>query len=246
MTVEAAIAQLEHETSYRFAWKYYPDTIRQLIAASNARRVVEIGGGRFPFFNEGDVGTLGLSYTANDISARELAKAPTWAAKACFDVQSPDSDTITPFAGRFDFAFSKMVMEHVGSYRRAYTNLHRILTDGGLTVAFHPTLFAVPFVVNKLLPETLSDSVLKTAFPSRTDDGIPKFPATYDGCVVSTSVRQTLLDIGFSQVWQIPFFGHDYYLKIPLLHQLQERVANFAARRGIGALASYAYTIARK
>jgi SAM-dependent methyltransferase len=244
--IEQTIARIGEQKSFRWAWKNYPDTIRALVVASGARSVIEVGGGRFPFFSADDVRRLDFAYTTNDISARELAKAPAWTGKALFDVQTPDREAVAPFAQSFDFAFSKMVMEHVASYERAYVNLHTILKPGGLSIAFHPTLYALPFVMNKLMPETLSASLLQTFDSTRTDDGIPKFPARYSGCVISSAVQNRLRDIGFRDVWQFPFYGHDYYRAVPLLRSAQESLSKFAARSNLTGLATYAYTIVRK
>jgi SAM-dependent methyltransferase len=246
LVIEQTIARIREQKSHRWAWKNYPATVRDLVSASRSQSVIEIGGGRFPFFSAEDVATLGLSYTTNDISARELAKAPAWTGKALFDVQTADRDAVAPFAESFDFAFSKMVMEHVASYKRAYANIHTILKPGGVSVAFHPTLYALPFVMNKLLPETLAEPILQAFFPTRNDDGIPKFPARYNGCVISNGVQSYLRGIGFRDVWQIPFYGHDYYIGVPLLRSAQASLSRFAARGNLTGLASYAYTIVRK
>jgi len=246
MSVEAAVANIAREKHFRWAWQNYTSTVLSLIEQNEARSVIEIGGGRFPLLSEEDVERLGISYTSNDISARELARAPGWANKAQFDVQSPDRDGITPFADSFDFAFSKMVMEHVASYERAYANLFTILRPGGIAIAFHPTLYAMPFVVNKLIPETASSKMLRMAFPNRHDDGIPKFAAFYDGCVISDSVRQTIKRIGFRDIWQIPFYGHGYYNKIPLVRNAHRALTRYAMRHDVTQMATFSYTIVRR
>jgi SAM-dependent methyltransferase len=246
MSVEAIIAKIGRKNHSRWAWQNYTATVLDLIEGNGANAVIEIGGGRFPLFKQDDVERLGISYTSNDISQRELDRAPVWANKARFDVQTPDRDSVAPFAESFDFAFSKMVMEHVASYRRAYANLFTILRPGGLAIAFHPTLYALPFVVNKLMPESASSKLLKLAFPDRHDDGIPKFPAFYDGCVISDSVRKTISGIGFRDMWQIPFYGHGYYNKFPLVRNAHAVITQYAMRHDITQMATFSYTIVRK
>jgi len=246
MNVETKIRELEAIGDSRWAWANYLDTVRELIALSGAQSVIEIGGGRAPSFTEEEVAALNIDYTSNDISERELARAPKWVGKAHFDVQTADERAIAPYEGRFDLAFSKMVMEHVASYERAYTNLYRILKPGGVSIAFHPVLFAFPFVVNKFMPEAASARILETLFPNRNDEQIPKFPASYSGCVISQRVRNRLKEIGFKDVWQVPFYGHGYYNRFPGGRTLQQAAAKLTRRAKATSFAAYAFTIARK
>lgn len=245
-TVNELVDALSTQRSAAWAGIQFLDTVRSLIKLNEAKSVIEIGGGRAPSFTQGEVETLGLRYTSNDISARELSKAPSWVEKAQFDVQTPDPAEIDAFVDKFDLAFSNMVMEHVPNYERAYRNIFRILRPGGVSLAYHPVLFASPFVVNKLLPETISRALLTTFFPNRTDDGIPKFPAIYSGCKISDDVRKRLLAIGYRNVWQIPFYGHTYYEKFPVVAPMQRFVARKAADHNFAALAAFTYTIVQK
>ena len=246
MLAEQTFAKLALQNDFRWAWKNYRATVDDLVEDLGLRRVIEIGGGRSPLFSESDVRRLGIDYTANDISARELALSPDWAKKACFDVQTADAETIAPFAEHYDLVISKMVMEHVGSFERAYRTIHSILKPGGIGLAFHPTLYALPFVVNLLIPERLSDTLLKAVFKDRSDNGEPKFPARYSGCRVSGSVTRKLREIGFARVEQIPFYGHDYYRKFPGVGAINHRVAEFARQRDMTFMATYAYTLVQK
>ena len=244
--VDAVVADLMAHRDHEWAWANFKSTVSRLIEAARARTVLEIGGGRSPSFSKEDIRALGIDYTSNDISARELGKAPDWVGKAHFDVQTPDTGVIEPFADRFDLAFSKMVMEHVASYERSYRNLHTILREGGVGIAFHPVLYSLPFAINRIMPERASQALLTRFFPNRTDEGTPKFPALYSGCFVSERLRRNLRDIGFRDVWQVPFYGHDYYSKIPLLREAHRLLARQIQRADFAPLASFAYTIVRK
>ena len=246
MSISARVEDIQANKDSRWAWNNYLTVVRELIEEADAKRILEIGGGRRPSFSKEQVDEMGLHYTSNDISQRELDIAPEWVAKACFDVQSPDASVIEPFAGQYDFVYSKMVMEHVASFDRAYRNIHTILAPGGMTIAHHPLLYALPFVVNKLIPEAASDKLLRAVFPGRTDKGTPKFPAYYDGCVISDRVKDRLKSIGFTQVWQVPFYGHGYYAKFPVLRDIHKTATRFIASRDIDKLAAYSYTIALK
>lgn len=244
--VEAMVSELLSKSDSSWAWANYANTIRRLIALSGARSVIEIGGGRAPTFSHAEVLALGLEYTSNDISERELNKAPRWVGRALFDVQGEDLRTIAPFEDGFDIAFSRMVMEHVEDHERAYANIYRLLRPGGISLAFHPVLFAVPFVINKALPEKLSAHILRAVFPNRTDEGTPKFPAFYSGCTISKRLRTRLERIGFTRVWQVPFYGHGYYKKLPFIRELHKRTTTLIRNYQVSALASYTFTIAVK
>ncbi|WBH17035.1 class I SAM-dependent methyltransferase [Sphingomonas radiodurans] len=244
--ISTAVAEIAKHRDRTWAWANFLPSVRSLIETSGAKSVIEIGGGRGPSFSQNEVERFGLSYTSNDISARELSKAPAWVGKAHFDVQSPDPATIAPYAGQFDFAFSKMVMEHVESYERAYANIHMLLKSGGISIAFHPVLYALPFVLNRMVPEFASSALLTKVFPDRTDDGYPKFPAWYSGCYVSPAIQNRLREIGFTNVWQVPFYGHKYYKKIPGLWQAHQAATGFFRDRNMTKMASFAFTIVQK
>lgn len=246
MDIAPKIRELEEHRDAAWAWRNYMETVRSLIGGFHAPSVIEIGGGRFPSLTLPEVEELGVTYSSNDISERELSLAPDWVRKAHFDVQTADPDAIAPHRGRYDFAFSKMVMEHVPNYRRAYRNIHEILREGGISIAFHPVLFSAPFVLNRLMPEAASARLLKALFPNRTDSGIPKFPAVYSGCRISGGVRRSLREIGFRNVWQIPFYGHNYYAKFPGIRQVHAQATRAFAALQVTPLATFAYTIVQK
>src|SRR3546814_12683493 len=115
-----------------------------------------------------------------------------------------------------------MFSEHVEIYQRAHSYIYYLLPPGGFSLAFHPFYYALPFVINTVLPEHMTQKMLARVFPNRNVNDIPKFPAHYSGCRISRHVRGTLSDIGFSDVWQIPFYGHTYYGKFPVIREVHE------------------------
>jgi SAM-dependent methyltransferase len=229
-----------------WAWQNFLPVVKTLIRDGQFRSVMEIGGGRSPSFTRAEMEELGIKYTSNDISARELSLAPDWVGKAHFDIQTVDRATLAGHEGQYDFIFSKMVMEHVPSYQRAYRNISLLLRPGGMVISFHPTLLAFPFVVNKLMPERLSNRVLRFMFPHRTDTGTPKFPAYYSGCYASRSVRNAILQEGFSDVGQTPFYSHFYYKKVPLVRGIHYSLSRLLSRMKIHQLSAFCYTAAQK
>lgn len=227
----------------RWAKTNFVPFVRALIEQRGYHAVMELGGGCAPSLSEQDVNQLGIRYTSNDISQKELAMAPAWVDKALFDILTDDDAVLAPFEGAYDFVFSKMLMEHVPDYRKAYRTIARLLRPGGMALAFHPTLFAFPFVVNYLLPGALSQQVLQFLQAHRAHD---KFPAHYSGCYVSKGVRETIQGFGLSEVQQVPFYSHHYYDKIPVIRAAHRHMAGLAAACGFSLLSAYSYTIVRK
>ncbi len=206
-------------------------------------KLLEIGGGRDPLFSPEEITEMGVAYTVNDISADELAKADTRYTKQVFDISGnieaiPDQ--------KYDFVFSRMVFEHVPSAPRAYANTLALLVPGGVGMNFHPTLFALPFLINKALPEWISWRLLRSFVPNRRPEQVPKFPAHYSLCSSSERTRNRISSIGFSDVFIVPFYAHNYYKKIPPLHSLSLAVARLASKKHFRPISTFALTFVVK
>ncbi len=242
-----------YDSAEPWAWAHYKPTVLAFVESlrkagrhdgSGKVRLLEVGGGRGPQFTAEEAETLGISLTVNDIDARELSMAPMGLATACFSI----ADEVDPaLHGKFDFVFSHMVFEHVKDAPRAWRNVAQLLAPGGAALAFHPTLYSPPFVVNWLAPEAFSARVLKFFFPSRHDGDYPKFPARYEMCVTEPSwVAPKMRSFGFSETLVAPFFGHGYLASIPIARELEGVLHVIAERRDWRWLSSYAYTLVRK
>jgi SAM-dependent methyltransferase len=240
------IEQLRRERTDVWAWHNFEHTVLRLMAATSTKTVMEIGAGRRPMLTGKQISSLNLSYTANDISERELARAPSFVSKACFDIAGKAGPGLAPLANRYDLIFSKMVFEHIPDTRQAYRNILELLAPGGICINYHPVLYSPPFLINLLLPDAVTAPILRMFNPSRHDGDVPKFPAKYDRCVISAKLRSDLRDLGFREVWQIPFFYHGYFKKIPGLFQLDRSLSKVAEHRDWQGLASFCYTIAMK
>lgn len=228
---------------YTWAFDNYKSTVTDMIKTFGCRNILEVGGGRSPLLSLAEADDLSVRYTVNDISQRELDLGPSWASKTCFDIAGRDAPT-----GEFDLVFSRMVMEHVRDASQAYNNLYELLAPGGIGLHFHPTLFAPPFVINYLLPDSVSRKVL-SIFGHRFTDTIheyPKFPAYYSWCRNSQSVRQKIKAVGFREVQLIDFYGHGYFKKIPGIQQIDASLSRLALKQGLRVLTSYAYTMVRR
>jgi SAM-dependent methyltransferase len=249
----APLRRLGYDSREAFAWDNYKPTLIGFVEALRQAgrcgddgrvRLMEIGGGRGPQFTPAEAEKLGVALTVNDIDARELSLAPPGFATACFNI----ADAVAPaLFGQFDFAFSRMVFEHVKNAPRAWANVASLLAPGGVALAFHPTLYSPPFIVNWLTPEAFSARVLKLFFPGRHDGDYPKFPARYELCVAEPSaVAPKLKAAGFSETLIAPFFGHGYLRSVPIVRDIEGALHVWAERRDIRWLASYAFTMARK
>jgi SAM-dependent methyltransferase len=240
------VEQLRRERTSAWAWRNFPDTVLRMMSATSAKSVMEIGAGRRPMLTGEEIASRNVAYTANDISESELARAPSWVNKACFDIAGKADLNSASLASRYDLIYSRMVFEHIPDTRRAYANILQLLVPGGFCINYHPVLYSPPFLINHILPNAVTAPILRM-FKSRRHDGDePKFPAKYDRCVISAKFRSELRGLGFREVWQIPFFYHGYFEKIPGLFQLDAWLSRLAEHRDWQALASFCYTIAMK
>jgi SAM-dependent methyltransferase len=227
------------------SWRDLKAVILGLIDAYGAKRLLEIGGGRFPYLSREDVETRQCELTVNDILEDELARAPAAFHKACFDISSPFLGEVV--SAKYDFIFSRMVFEHVRDGRQAWSNCLKLLNPGGIAFAFVPTLWSPPFVANRLVPEGLSTRLLQMIDANRTPELVPKFPAYYDLCRGDVKVLEPILhEVGFSDVAVVPFFGTPYFPVVPVVKHLARAFDRVIDAFDIKAFSSYAYIIARK
>ncbi|MEJ8573724.1 class I SAM-dependent methyltransferase [Microbaculum marinum] len=245
-TLEAFFAGLAPDLRSQWAWDNYKPTIEALSRTFGLRRLIEIGGGRDPLFTPDEAAGLGIELTINDISEEELRHAPAAFSRARFDVAG-DLGAAGLYAGQYDLAFSRMVFEHVADGRRAWGNLCEVLAPGGVAIAFVPTLYALPYVANIVIPEAVSQRIVKMLYKHRTDDEDPKFPAHYSWTYGSERKLVPMLrSVGFSEAVVVPFYYHDYFERIPVLRQIDNLANRVAAARDWRFLTSYAYIAARK
>lgn len=227
------------------AWSGYDAYVRSLASRPGVKRVLEIGGGANPTLPVDFAKSKGLEYVVLDISSEELAKSPDGYVKVQADITSPNLD----IAGSYDLIISKNVAEHVRSARTFHGNVWRLLAEGGAAFHFFPTLYALPFVLNRLLPEWLSERVLLQLQPDRKREGKhAKFSPYYDWCR-GPSPRQIrrFESLGYRVEEYIGFFGHGgYYGRIKPLKRIHERMSAALAKHPVPWLTSFAYVILSK
>ncbi len=227
------------------AWGGHGDYVKRLASKPGVKRVLEIGGGANPALPINFVESRGLEYVVLDISSEELAKAPDEYAKVQADITSPDLD----IAGSYDLIISKSVAEHLRSGRAFHGNVWRLLSEGGTAFHFFSTLYAPPFVANRLLPEWLSERVMLLLQPGREKEGKhAKFPSYYSWCR-GPSPRQIkrFESLSYSVEEYIGFFGHEnYYGRIKPLKRLHRRISSALATHPVPWLTSFAYVVLSK
>jgi 2-polyprenyl-3-methyl-5-hydroxy-6-metoxy-1,4-benzoquinol methylase len=182
--------------------------------------------------------------TVIDISADELAKAGS-------DLETQVADLCQPIAAghnSYDLVFSNMLCEHLADPRTFHKNCFNLLRPGGLSVHFFPTLFAFPFVINKMIPERLAYKVLNKIHRERLEHGkYDKFPAYYRWTTGPTRrAMKRFESVGFEVNEFHGTFGHQYYYQIPPLNASEFAKARFLLRHPVPALTSYAVVVLRK
>lgn len=216
-------------------------------AISSGRRILEIGSGANPTFPIDVVRENGFEYTTNDIDPNELDKADAGYNRLCLDFSKPGA--AAECQGKFDFVFSRMVNEHVRNGRNYYSNIYAVLRPGGMTCHAYSTLFALPFLANRLMPEWLCDQLLAFFYPRDDLTRHGRFRAYYSWSRgPSNRAARRFEAIGFDVVEMIGYFGHGYYRKrLPLLDRIEQAKARFLSEVfPIGALTSFAVVRLRR
>jgi uncharacterized UPF0146 family protein len=224
------------------AWDAYIPAVQSVIEAGSVRRICEVGAGANPSFSMEYVEARGLDYSILDISESELAKAPDGYKKVVADICAPDPAV----EGGFDLVFSAMLAEHVRDGCAFHSSVYRLLSDGGTACHFYPTLYALPFVVNRLVPESVAGKILDV-LARRDRYQHDKFPALYKWCRgPSRGQLGNFKSVGYEIVEFRAFFGHAYYNRMPALQRMSDAISRMLVRHPIPALTSYAIVMLRR
>ena len=213
------------------------EEIESVIEASGAKAIAEIGGGANPTLPLPTIDRLGLDYTVYDISPGELDRAPGGYRTAVADVTAPD------FAGEacFDLVLSRWLLEHVADPAALHRNVHDALVPGGRAMHFFPTLYSLPFLANRVLPERLSGRVLRGADEAHSGGERGKFPALYRWCRGPTGAQISKLEsTGFVVEEYTGYYGHPYYRRLGSLDRVNAAWARALARHPVARLTSFA------
>jgi len=227
------------------AWQGVVSFIQKQILDSKAQRILEVGAGANPTFSSDFVKEHQLVYSILDISEEELAKAPDGYDTVLADISSPGLN----LPNQYDFIFSRMLAEHIKDGEAFHQNVFNLLAPGGIVFHFFPTLYAPPFVLNRLLPEELARKVLNLIQSGREQHGKhAKFPAYYSWCRGPSQKQiQKFEKIGFEVKEYIGFFGHSgYYQKVPIVDKIHRRISTWLVNHPIPLFTSFAYVVLGK
>ena len=223
-------------------WSEYPAFVQRSVLELGVRKLCDVGGGANPVLSMQFINDNRLDCTVLDISITELNKAPTGYKKLVQDVEAED---FVP-TDQFDLVVTKMMAEHLRNGRVFHRNVFSMLKPGGVAIHYFPTLYALPFLVNKLMPERLSSFLLDIFLP-RDRHRLGKFPAYYSWCYGPTSsMLGMLIETGFEIMQYRAFFGNSYYSRIPLVRNLHDAYTRFLAKHPTPYLTSFAQVVLRK
>ncbi len=214
--------------------------VRALIEGG-AKRFCDVGGGAHPIVGLNQIQKSSLDYVVLDASQDELARAEGDYQRFQADILAPD--TVPELArrwGEFDVVLSRWTAEHIRDGRRFHEQVFQMLRPGGTAVHFFPTLYALPFLLNRLLAPGLSSALLYRVFPGRS----VKFPAYYSWCRGPTE-RQIarLQSVGFEVDRYAGYFGHSLYSRVPPVHAAHKAVAARLAEHPLPSLTSFALVV---
>ncbi|MDK9700979.1 MAG: class I SAM-dependent methyltransferase [bacterium] len=221
----------------------FESKLHEIASSPEIHTVLDIGGGCNPAIDPPDVKKYSLSYSLLDIERTELEKAPSGYDKICADICSSDLQ----LEHSYDFVFSMMLAEHVSDAMQFHRNVFKTLTPGGVALHLFPTLYTLPFLVNKFTPERLAKRILDAVL-HREQHSHTKFPAYYHWCRGPISKQITRLqNIGYRIEEYRGYYGHQvYYLKLPMLRQLHEWKSEWLVKHPLPLFTSYAILLLRK
>ena len=224
-------------------WVGYDRLIMETIEKYALKKVCDLGGGANPVLPLDYVKERGIEYTVLDLCKEELDKASDAYTKVVHDVMSAEIPPCAPF----DLILTKMLAEHVPDGETFHKNIYAMLGKGGIAVHFFPTLYALPFLLNRLLPEWLGRALLKVLAP-RDRYHHDKFPARYSWCRGPTrSMQRRLEKLGYEIMEFWGLYGHrGYYLRIPFMVRFHDLIVKLLLKHPIPLLTSYAYIVLRK
>jgi len=223
-------------------WNDYPDFVQDLVRQYSTHKICDVGGGANPVLPLQFVTDNQLDCTVLDISNQELEKAPKGYKKEVQDIEAENFFS----TDQFDLVVTKMMAEHLRNGRLFHKNIFSMLKPGGVAIHYFPTLYALPFLINKLMPEQLSSFLLDVFLPrDRYQSG--KFPAYYSWCYGPIpSMLRMLTEIGYEIIQYRGIFGNIYYTRIPILRNLHKAYTQYLAKHPTPYLTSFAQVVLRK
>ena len=210
------------------------DEVKRLPIGST---IIELGGGANPSLSAEQV--AGHCYIIIDISEGELRKADgDYYEQIVADVSKDQLDLTA------DLVFSRMVLEHVPHPKAFHTAIYQMLKPAGRALHFYATLYSPATVINILLPEWITDPLVKVLQKERRDEKKGKFKAYYRWTKGPTGKqKQRLQNCGFQIVMFNGYIGSGYLHRIPILNKIERLYNRLALKISSPLLCSNAIVI---
>jgi len=211
---------------------------------AGAVRVCDVGGGARPLLHLPQVERYGLQYVVTDVSAEQLERAHDGYVLEQADILDAAAvERLVHTHGPFDAVFTRWTAEHVPDGERFHRHVFELLRPGGTAVHLFPTLYALPFLVNRILPPSLSMGVLFRACPERH----AKFRPYYSWCRGPTHRQLARLrSIGFEVQRYTGYFGHAFYRHIKPLAAAERAFTGVMVDHPLPALTAFALVVLRR
>ena len=238
--------KISFESVYDFrGWGKGPRFLADLVEKYRCQRILEVGSGANPTLDPDYVRRTGLQYVTSDLDEGELAKADPAFERLVIDLSS---EVPAEMVGSFDCVFSRMTGEHIRDGGKYHKNIYSVLRPGGISVHCFSTLWTLPFAVNYLLPDGLTQVILNLFNPREDAHQHGKFKAYYSWSRGPTKTMiKRFQSLGFEIVEYIGCFGHPYYSKrLPWLDSLERKKSAYLLKHPIPQLCSYSTIILRK
>ncbi|MCK4408852.1 MAG: class I SAM-dependent methyltransferase [Candidatus Eisenbacteria sp.] len=218
--------------------------VKGLIERHSLRAVCEVGAGAKPLLEDEYVREHGLDCTLFDASEEELQEASSSCRTVVGDICAYDADNLGPF----DLIYSRSVAEHIRRGDLFHKKIRDLLVDDGFACHLFPTLYALPFVVNVLIPEQVSTFGKSLLIHGRWRSKHKKFPAYYSWCRGPSERQITrLTELGYDVLEYTGFFGHEqYYNHLPLLRKVHRHLKRVLVRHPSPHLTSFGMVALRK
>jgi SAM-dependent methyltransferase len=220
--------------SFNKAYDSYYAEIMSIIKPN--MQVLEIGGGAHPSIEDRSQ----ITYTIVDPDSKELDKSPDDVIKLNLLLEEMKSEK------QYDLIVTKMVLEHVEQPDLFHTKIFEILKPNGKAIHFFACRHSIPTFVNRLLPEVISDGLLRV-LQNRNTAEHPKYPAFYKKTKGHTNSQVTYFqNKGFQVLKYNSFVGHKYFKSIPILKHFEAVYTRLLVGLKLKSLATVALIILKK
>jgi hypothetical protein len=220
--------------SFDIAYDSYYEAIQQYMNPNI--EVLEIGGGAHPSLED----RTNISYTIIDPDSKELKKSPDDVLKLNLLIEAMDSNK------KYDLILTKMVAEHIEHPDVFHKKIFEILKPSGKAIHFFACRHSIPSFVNRILPEYISDALLRL-IQNRNTVEHPKYPAFYKKTKGHTNSQLSYFQkMGFQVITYNSFVGHKYFKSIPVLRSLEALYTSILVRLKLKSLATVALVVLKK